>query len=1751
MAFRLRNSKGEVIAEWDRRPTDEEIAQARSTFEKLPPFGQGRGVLAPPPEGAELPTPGLAPSGSGDLPKPKPSYVPSWGAPALTEPGGEPTLPAEQLINVAGRGARLIGGIVPAAFRGIASTVQKHGVAGLSPSPFAPGPPGGVLREAGGSIGADWQSLVEADKPPVQFPGTVEQTQGLAAPTIQKHAEAVGEIAGLAGQQFAEATGLDPRVASDLTYALASGSVEMVEELALTLLAGMSEDPTTAIGFVKSAPRLLTNLDRGLAATGAVGLSAGSMEALAQAQRAAAEGDWRTAAKMTAQGLTLAALGYRAGKGAMDGTPSASRALAPPPDLPGLDVGPTRPPALAADPTRPPALDLTPEDAARIATEEQAAGARSAQELRQKELEFQQSKIATPEGLEVPDTGVRPRPADVRGAFAIGEDEPALTLALLEAEAPEVAARVKKSRVMPPPEPPRAVERPADAVWLGEAAALPERPAEPTVPEAPRAPEPPSKTSDLTPSDKAEGEKYLARYEQDTAGKTPIRVVEDAKTGAVIEVHGDVEGGNYTLVHRVGGRVDAGARVDGGTLTTWAGGKDMGRSPEGSGAVRRAADQLGAKPSEFKTPAGERAAERFAGKPPVAPAEPARTIAPPPDEAPRVPEAPPEAVPAAPARDERLYRAAVEGARLAEAGPDAIFEKFDKLTTTDRVTITEGDRAGIPWTPDHDAASRVAAFMDALGYRRGMGGDKYQRLIYSGGLVGLRRARDGFDPIVWEQVKTAHDRALKRESIAGREAAKRTFRVGKYKEGQKSGLRIKSVAPDGYHVDLVTKEGVRWLKDGSDPSVLWTIDDISGGPNYRGLNEVTREKALEMGRAIQDALERAMKHDPESGLGRLGTVGTLAVGTILGAFAAPHVAPLVMAHPGAAVAAALLGGLGFAYTWRRGKLGNVLDANTRAHAAGRAGVALLNGIHSYGRMAGASSSYALMAAATGIAQYTKLVSPETSKRYGLKAAEGFRQMNPFKGYKETKLGVLAAAHRNPVLWDSISKMVPWNVKNLEQMLQSGLANDDALMSLMGAIGVPKDQLNTFMHFTQASQSLDPKAVERLSAFGKKFGARATAVFNGMLVFNAAVDRTTRMAYMHMSLAPLMKKYGVKSFGDLLDTFYPEKTDPLTGAVTREPLFSPESPEMKELEYELQTSISGAFNFSGALRPPTDGTWNVIGHAVRLLNRMPLPVAAILSPTLAMFPNYVLANVPEVAMQHLPGAHLIAPRARQSREAIVAQERAYVGKQRISAAEKDVKDAFSDYRRLSKDLTQMKSVAKMQPNQAWFGPAIAAAQQAADDAKNAWEAAKTDLADIRKEAKPALDRWSELKQNRFYSADQRYVEFLGTGITIMGMAMAARLQRGDDGTKTSEFMTVEDDGKKKGVDLTRILGPLTVPWVLGDLAARTYLHEQDPEKYGSVKGFLEIGEEWRELLKAFGYRQDAAGSPGVSAFLGSTPDEFARGAAGLAAELSRNYAKTGAWLYDMAKVGETAAGAAGLIEQPTAQIDPTTLPEAIPPVKQGEWGEFGLLAADATGRAMMNALTPDYLQKPLSIPEAWDKVLMHKRPVERSPLSLFFTVREQSALSRFLNSHPGADAREFMPKRSGVQWYDDIVNQTVAERLKEFMPTLDDTSIPVGQRYQMLIDRGKDALAAGHTAAKRYALENELMLPGAQGRAEAGRLKEFREDDDYYWDKYFRQKLGFADEELGLNKFERMELEEQQEELIEKRLKPPPESHVIY
>ncbi len=982
------------------------------------------------------------------------------------------------------------------------------------------------------------------------------------------------------------------------------------------------------------------------------------------------------------------------------------------------------------------------------------------------------------------------------------------------------------------------------------------------------------------------------------------------------------------------------------------------------------------------------------------------------------------------------------------------------------------------WTGEMEGALKLMQVDAAVRRATGKGANKAQRQkmdVLQAAIA--NNLHQNFTPEQIAQAKTVINQALKMDHLGdllkpGVEVPGRHLRLGI------GGPRVKVVE--------VLPSGIDFKVQGSAGEIQTVNIDALTGKNYQPYEQMSADATLDVATTLYEKSVAGTRH---------GELGAIRPGALLGLLGAAAATPLAIAFPGETMGVALLAGIGAA-AWQ-GKLGPASVAAwalARASAAGRLSVAVLNGAAAIGRIG-------LGALADGAWIVGSMLVP------GRKSAEAradaiergkaaIKTLNIPKGLHEVVIGALAAAQYDPVAWDRISKMDPVIAAKIQGYMNEHLSEDFAWKDIMQFAGVPAADAERFHHFTQGH--IDPKTVERI-------GELPASLVSSMLVFNAAVDRVTRNAYVSIALAPLLKKYGLDSLAQLRDHVW--GTDAKGNHYLKIPM-----EEYKKVEEAIDTAVTGAMNYSGGLTAEKVHMWRWMEPIVRGVSAMPLPVAMTLSPQIALFANYALVNVPEVMLQHSP-LFFMAPRFRASMEIGKIRDAAYAAQAEMKLLDEEVRAAKEFAKAEAKRLAPVKK----EKGLGAYTLAMSEAEEWVDEALAA-----------RKERGPELleriREYRKRRRSRYYSKQQLYGAFFTSGMFLMALSLAYRLMRGEDGTAPTEIRKDKNpDGTTTVVDVKRIAGPLTLPWWMGDMAGRMFINQQDPTKYPNITQWTRFPDMYGGLKEAMGYRQspmdalvedlDLRSAEGVDKALRT-----------ITTQVGNLYANFGGWMHDIYNVGVAASGST-----PPFYQDPLIEPTAMPPIPVGTPpGKIAEILGKREIGALERTMAPDWLkdlQAKMGIPEkervhiaaAWDKMLMARRPLQRSPLSWFFTMREQSALTRFINNVEGEKLSDILPTRTGVEWYDEVVNKKMVDLAREndLFGFLEDERIPPEVRYQGLVDRMQDYRLRAHTAAKRYADEYNLLLPNAATFAEASRREDLRmQDPDFLVNKALRKGMKF-------------------------------------
>jgi hypothetical protein len=583
---------------------------------------------------------------------------------------------------------------------------------------------------------------------------------------------------------------------------------------------------------------------------------------------------------------------------------------------------------------------------------------------------------------------------------------------------------------------------------------------------------------------------------------------------------------------------------------------------------------------------------------------------------------------------------------------------------------------------------------------------------------------------------------------------------------------------------------------------------------------------------------------------------------------------------------------------------------------------------------------------------------------------------------------------------------------------------------------------------------------------------------------------------------------------------------------------------------MDTATQGAFNYSGALRAPRQGPYRWLGKVIEAINAVPLPVSMAVAPDVALFSNFTLANVPEIALQHIPIVNLFAPRAQESFKAGMTRDAGFQAMRLRRLAETRVVEAAEKAKGMRKEMADLKKAARrLKEGDVAKEFLLEEATKMEADIQAVIADAKAAKAQVWQETAEPIADWKRLRKSGYYSKSQLMLEYAGTGMLLMAMMAVARMWREDDGTKPTEIVIGHnEDGTRKVVDISRVAGPLTVPAVLGDVLGRMLLHQMNPNKYPSVTGMLTGDEALREAFKAFGYRQDVRGG-GIAGFIGGLfgedPETMSKVLERTAGDLVRLYAGAGGWARDIVKGGQHL-----MFGAPTNYISPTTHKEAWKPISDEQgWGAAAGQTLNRVGETVWNQTKGELLQGARGdLPEAFDKLTGKKRAVNAgssrwNPLTWFLTVREQSDLNQLLENVRGEDMSQLLPASSGVQWYDEIVNRRYSEGLREegIFEIARDTNLTQPERYKRIVDRMKDINMAAHTEAKRYAMANDLRVPKGRELLEKERMRELGEGDIEMRGRQFLD-IPYMSYDRQMDPMERQLYEQAQRELLE----PPPD-----
>ncbi len=914
--------------------------------------------------------------------------------------------------------------------------------------------------------------------------------------------------------------------------------------------------------------------------------------------------------------------------------------------------------------------------------------------------------------------------------------------------------------------------------------------------------------------------------------------------------------------------------------------------------------------------------------------------------------------------------------------------------------------------------------------------------------------------------------------------------------GSLEARRLQATVSPGQHLAQTGETALR-----HDPEVIRTMDAL----------EATLENIFQEGQT--GAVSRALLKDLGVSAATLGVL-----------------APFYMINPGAGALATLMwfSGLGVMSKSKYSKVSAAADALTRASTAGRFGVAIGNAMNAQLRLFGAAGMHTLSSLAYAVGEmghikhltqgtyadsYAKLL-PAWKAALGMPGGSKLGNVPVLGHFAGDLLGAMLSLRRDPRIWDFLSTRnifgdIPLMHPRLKEWIDAGAANDSALKNLMLSVDAPKDIVDRFFHFTEGT--IDQSKIDRL-------GKVPTELTNLFLVFNAAVDRTTRMMYMNMHLAPLMKKWGAKNFTELFDH--------LADSYQKGGEFEL-SKTHQELAAALDTGMTAAFNYSGALRGPNRGTWSALTKLTEGINKLPLPLATAAAGDFALFSNYTLNNVPGVAMQSVPGFHIMAPRFWDSMRADSVRDAAFAAKREIRNAERTRDAAKSRAGELRADADR---VAKRNTGEA---------RALREEAKAIEAEAREQLREVKERNREAIKEYDAIRREGYYTRNQVNWEFLGTGMTVMGMMAAWQILRGDDGTGPTEVPNPNEEGKV--VDISRWAGPLTVPVVLGRVIGRELLKAKNPEMFPEVGPTPWGGDSMKDLFKALGYRREFSGGGFLDLIFGKSPEQRSNSVNRIVADMMRLYMNQGGWLRDITK------GLQGGLEN---YPDPAKAQEAWVP---GE--SAGRQVVDRAGRAVERSFTSEVLRKPTGVAEAWDKLTAAKRPIQRHPLAWTLTVREQSALTRFAHSVEGENLGDILPSSRQVQWYDDIVMKHVATRYREpggVFEILEDPSLTAEEKWVRVKARARDINAEAHTAAKREADATGRIVPGLTEILEREREKELQKKDPYLRRKeMMRSILGDipspASRRRQMTPREQRRFEQRQKKLIEERgLRPPPD-----
>ncbi len=1002
------------------------------------------------------------------------------------------------------------------------------------------------------------------------------------------------------------------------------------------------------------------------------------------------------------------------------------------------------------------------------------------------------------------------------------------------------------------------------------------------------------------------------------------------------------------------------------------------------------------------------------------------------------------------------------------------------------------------WTPEMETALDYMRIDAAVREATGVGGNKLQRQKLSVLRATLaNKMHESYTPEVIEKAREVVDQALKIRHLGdllqpGVEVPGRHLRLGV------GGPRVKVVEVKPSGVDFVV-EG----RAGERQTV--SIDQLSG-KNFQPYEELSSEATLKV---AQELYEKSVAGT------RKGELGAVKPGALLGLLGMAAATPLAIAFPAETMGAALLAGVGASLISSRIRNSSVAAWSlARATAAGRLSVAALNGAAAIGRIGlGALSDAAGMVG-------SMLIPGRRSAQFREEAEErikaAVKSLNVKEGLHELLVGTAAAAQYDPKLWDQISRINPILAAKSKAYLDSQLSEDFAWKEIMEMAGVPRGDAERFHHFTQGH--VDQKTIDRI-------GQIPAEMVSGMLVWNAAVDRVTRNAYVSIALAPLMKKYGVESLAELRDKVWRIDDE------GRKHMLIP-AEEYKDVEYAIDTAVTGAMNYSGGLTAEKVHLWRWMDPAIRAISALPLPVAMVLSPNVALFANYALANVPEVLLQHSP-LFFLAPRFRASMEARGIQDKAYTSEVELKQLDEEWRAAKDFYK-----MEARRNAPLRKQDVKAYEEAMSNAQEWVDDAKEA-----------RQERGPELLKnireWRKRRRSRYYNKQQIYGAFFASSLWLTGLALAYRLMRDEDGTTPLEIRVDKDEkGKSTVIDLKRLLGPLTFSWWLGDVAGRHWLNQQDPNKYSNITQWMHFPDIAKGLQDAMGYRNSPMDSLMEDLDLG-TPEGVDKTIRTVVTQVGRLYSNFGGWVHDIYSGAEAAVH--GL---PPFFRDPMIEPTAMPPIPAGTGvGDVTKIIGQRAGGALARTMLPDWfgdLQEKMGVPESrrvhvadsWDKLLMERRPLMTSPLSWFFTMREQSALTRFMNDVQGAKLAEILPAATKVEWYDNIVNEKIAKEARDngLFELIEDDSIPPAVRWQTVVDRMQTYRLEAHATAKRYADEHDLMLPGAAAFSDQELRDQLRKQEPGYRSLKLRQQARPRD--YNLTPYEQRRLGNEQRTLTD-------------